>query len=607
MHSQFKFMQDIRNIAIIAHVDHGKTTTVDKLLQAGKLFRDNQETGELILDNIDLERERGITIVSKNVSINYKGTKINIIDTPGHSDFGGEVERVLNMADGCLLLVDAFEGPMPQTRFVLQKAIEIGLKPILVINKVDKPNCRPEEVYEMVFDLMFSLDATEDQLDFPVVYGSAKNGWMSNDWKEQTEDMTALLDAIIEYIPAPEIVEGTPQMLITSLDYSKYVGRIAVGRVHRGTIKEGMPISLCKRDGSIVKTKIKELNTFEGLGRKKVDEVSCGDICAIIGIENFDIGDTIADIEKPEALPTIAIDEPTMSMLFTINDSPFFGKDGKFVTSRHIHDRLISELDKNLALRVEDTDRGDAWLVYGRGILHLSILIETMRREGYELQVGQPTVIIKEINGRKHEPVEQLSINLPEESASKVIDVVTRRKGEMTMMETKNGRVFLEFTIPSRGIIGLNNHILTLSSGEAIMSHRFLEFQEWKGSIEKRNNGSIIASETGNVFAYALDKLQDRGRFFVDPQTDIYAGQVVGESSKEGDLVVNLTKSKKLTNVRASGTDDKAKFAPAIIFSLEEALEYIKGDEYVEVTPKVIRLRKIELDETARKRQSKEN
>ena len=607
MHSQFKFMQDIRNIAIIAHVDHGKTTTVDKLLQAGKLFRDNQETGELILDNIDLERERGITIVSKNVSINYKGTKINIIDTPGHSDFGGEVERVLNMADGCLLLVDAFEGPMPQTRFVLQKAIEIGLKPILVINKVDKPNCRPEEVYEMVFDLMFSLDATEDQLDFPVVYGSAKNGWMSNDWKEQTEDMTALLDAIIEYIPAPEIVEGTPQMLITSLDYSKYVGRIAVGRVHRGTIKEGMAISLCKRDGSIVKTKIKELNTFEGLGRKKVDEVSCGDICAIIGIENFDIGDTIADIEKPEALPTIAIDEPTMSMLFTINDSPFFGKDGKFVTSRHIHDRLISELDKNLALRVEDTDRGDAWLVYGRGILHLSILIETMRREGYELQVGQPTVIIKEINGRKHEPVEQLSINLPEESASKVIDVVTRRKGEMTMMETKNGRVFLEFTIPSRGIIGLNNHILTLSSGEAIMSHRFLEFQEWKGSIEKRNNGSIIASETGNVFAYALDKLQDRGRFFVDPQTDIYAGQVVGESSKEGDLVVNLTKSKKLTNVRASGTDDKAKFAPAIIFSLEEALEYIKGDEYVEVTPKVIRLRKIELDETARKRQSKEN
>lgn len=600
-------MQDIRNIAIIAHVDHGKTTTVDKLLQAGKLFRDNQETGELILDNIDLERERGITIVSKNVSINYKGTKINIIDTPGHSDFGGEVERVLNMADGCLLLVDAFEGPMPQTRFVLQKAIEIGLKPILVINKVDKPNCRPEEVYEMVFDLMFSLDATEDQLDFPVIYGSAKNGWMSVDWKTPTEDMTALLDAIIQYIPAPQILEGSPQMLITSLDYSKYVGRIAVGRVHRGTIKEGMSISLCKRDGSIVKTKIKELNTFEGLGRKKVDRVECGDICAIIGIENFDIGDTVADIENPEALPTIAIDEPTMSMLFTINDSPFFGKEGKFVTSRHIHDRLISELDRNLALRVEDTDRGDAWLVYGRGILHLSILIETMRREGYELQVGQPTVIIKEVDGRKHEPIEQLSINLPEESASKVIDIVTRRKGEMSKMETKNGRVFLEFLIPSRGIIGLNNLILTLSSGEAIMSHRFFEFQEWKGAIEKRNNGSLIASETGNVYAYALDKLQDRGRFFVDPQTDIYEGQVVGESNKEGDLVVNLTKSKKLTNVRASGSDDKARFAPAIIFSLEEALEYIKSDEYVEVTPKSIRIRKIELNETVRKRQSKDN
>ena len=598
-------MQNIRNIAIIAHVDHGKTTTVDKLLQAGKLFRENQDAGELILDNIDLERERGITIVSKNVSINYKGTKINIIDTPGHSDFGGEVERVLNMADGCLLLVDAFEGPMPQTRFVLQKAIEIGLKPILVINKVDKPNCRPEEVYEMVFDLMFSLDATEDQLDFPVIYGSAKNGWMSTDWKTPTEDMTALLDAIIEYIPAPEILEGTPQMLITSLDFSKYVGRIAVGRIHRGSIQEGMAVSLCKRDGSIIKTKIKELNTFEGLGRKKVEKVECGDICALIGIDGFDIGDTIADAENPEPLPTIAIDEPTMSMLFTINDSPFFGKDGKFVTSRHIHDRLISELDKNLALRVEDTDRGDAWLVYGRGILHLSILIETMRREGYELQVGQPTVIIKEVDGRKHEPVEQLSVNLPEESASKIIDVVTRRKGEMTKMETKNGRVFIEFTIPSRGIIGLNNSVLTLSSGEAIMSHRFLEFQEWKGVIEKRNNGSIIAGETGNVFAYALDKLQDRGRFFVDPQTDVYEGQVVGEHSKEGDLVVNLTKSKKLTNVRASGSDDKAKFAPAVIFSLEEALEYIKTDEYVEVTPKSIRLRKIELDENARKRQSK--
>lgn len=600
-------MQDIRNIAIIAHVDHGKTTTVDKLLQAGKLFGEHEETGELILDNIDLERERGITIVSKNVSINYKGTKINIIDTPGHSDFGGEVERVLNMADGCLLLVDAFEGPMPQTRFVLQKAIEIGLKPILVINKVDKPNCRPEEVHEMVFDLMFSLEATEEQLDFPVIYGSAKNGWMSTDWKSPTTDMTALLDAIIEYIPAPVILEGSPQMLITSLDFSKYVGRIAVGRIHRGTLKEGMQVSLCKRDGSIVKTKIKELNTFEGLGRKKVSEVTCGDICALIGIEGFDIGDTIADIEKPEPLPTIAIDEPTMSMLFTINESPFFGRDGKFVTSRHIHERLIAELDRNLALRVEDTDRGDAWLVYGRGILHLSILIETMRREGYELQVGQPTVIIKEVDGRKHEPVEQLSINLPEESASKIIDVVTRRKGDLTMMENKNGRTFLEFTIPSRGIIGLNGLVLTLSSGEAIMTHRFIEFQEWKGPIEKRNNGSLIASETGTVYAYALDKLQDRGRFFVDPQIEIYEGQVVGENTREGDLTVNLTKEKKLTNVRASGSDDKAKFPPAVVFSLEEALEYIKSDEYVEVTPKAIRLRKIILSESERKRLSRKS
>lgn len=599
-------MQNIRNIAIIAHVDHGKTSTVDRLLQAGQLFRDNEDSGELILDNNDLERERGITIVSKNVSINYKGTKINIIDTPGHSDFGGEVERVLNMADGCLLLVDAFEGPMPQTRFVLQKAIEIGLKPIVVINKVDKPNCRPEEVHEMVFDLMFSLDATEDQLDFPVVYGSAKQGWMSLDWKKQTEDLTALLDMIVEYIPAPQILEGTPQMLITSLDFSKYVGRIAVGRVHRGTLKEGMNISLCKRDGTFVKTKIKELHTFEGLGRKRVEEAVCGDICAIIGIEGFEIGDTIADYENPEALPVIAIDEPTMSMMFTINDSPFFGKEGKFVTSRHIHDRLIAELDKNLALRVEDTDRGDAWLVYGRGILHLSVLIETMRREGYELQVGQPTVIIKEIDGKKCEPIEMLSVNVPEESASKIIDVVTRRKGELTMMDTKNERAFLEFSIPSRGIIGLNNVVLTLSSGEAIMSHRFLDFQEWKGPIEKRNNGSIIASETGNAFGYALDKLQDRGRFFVEPQTDIYMGQVVGESNKEGDLVVNLTKAKKMTNVRASGTDDKIKLAPAIIFSLEDSLEYIKADEYVEVTPKSIRLRKIFLDENVRKRQGKQ-
>lgn len=598
-------MQDIRNIAIIAHVDHGKTSTVDKLLQAGQLFRDNEDAGELILDNNDLERERGITIVSKNVSINYKGTKINIIDTPGHSDFGGEVERVLNMADGCLLLVDAFEGPMPQTRFVLQKAIEIGLKPIVVINKVDKPNCRPEEVHEMVFDLMFNLEATEEQLDFPVVYGSAKQGWFSTDYKQPTTDLTALLDMIVEHIPAPKILEGTSQMLITSLDFSKYVGRIAVGRIHRGTLKEGMNISLCKRDGFIVKTKIKELNTFEGLGRKKVEEAQCGDICAIIGIEGFDIGDTIADFENPEALPTIAIDEPTMSMLFTINDSPFFGKEGKYVTSRHIHERLIAELDRNLALRVENTERGDAWLVYGRGILHLSVLVETMRREGYELQVGQPTVIIKEIDGRKHEPVEQLNINVPDESASKIIDVVTRRKGELMMMDSKNDRTFLEFYIPSRGIIGLNNAVLTLSSGEAIMSHRFHEFQEWKGPIEKRNNGSIIASETGNAYAYALDKLQDRGRFFVEPQTDIYMGQVVGESNKEGDLCVNLTKAKKMTNVRASGTDDKAKLAPAVIFSLEDSLEYIKGDEYVEVTPKSIRLRKILLDETSRKRQGK--
>lgn len=600
-------MQDIRNIAIIAHVDHGKTTTVDKLLLAGKLFRENQEVEDLILDNNDLERERGITIVSKNVSINYKNTKINIIDTPGHSDFGGEVERVLNMADGCLLLVDAFEGPMPQTRFVLQKAIEIGLKPIVVINKVDKPNCRPEEVHEMVFDLMFNLEASEEQLNFPVIYGSAKNGWMSTDYTQPTNDMAALLDIIIDKIPAPKIKEGTPQMLITSLDFSKYVGRIAIGRVHRGTLKEGMNITLCKRDGSFVKSKIKELHAFEGLGRAKVKEVKCGDICAIIGVEGFEIGDTIADFDQPEALPTITIDEPTMSMLFTINDSPFFGKEGKFVTSRHIHDRLIAELDRNLALRIEDTDRGDAWLVYGRGILHLSVLIETMRREGYELQVGQPQVIIKEIDGKKCEPIEQLSVNVPEESASKVIDVVTRRKGELLSMETKNERVFLEFNIPSRGIIGLNNLVLTLSSGEAIMSHRFIEFQPWKGVIEKRNNGSIIASDTGNAFAYAIDKLQDRGRFFVEPQTDIYMGQVVGESNKEGDLVVNLTKSKKLTNVRASGTDEKAKLAPAVIFSLEESLEYIKEDEYVEVTPKSIRMRKILLDENARKRQGKAN
>ncbi|MDR1808895.1 MAG: translational GTPase TypA [Prevotella sp.] len=598
-------MQNIRNIAIIAHVDHGKTTLVDKMLVAGQLFRDNQHSGELILDNNDLERERGITILSKNVSINYKGTKINIIDTPGHADFGGEVERVLNMADGCLLLVDAFEGPMPQTRFVLQKAIQIGLKPIVVINKVDKPNCRPEEVYEMVFDLMFSLDATEEQLDFPVIYGSAKQGWMSGDWKKPAADITYLLDAIVQYIPAPKLLEGTPQMLITSLDYSNYVGRIAVGRIHRGELLENQDVALCKRDGTIVKTRIKELNVFEGLGRAKVKQAQCGDICALVGIDGFEIGDTIADVENPEPLAPIAIDEPTMSMLFTINDSPFFGKDGKYVTSRHIHDRLVRELDKNLALRVEPTDNADAWIVYGRGILHLSILIETMRREGYELQVGQPKVIIKEINGEKCEPVESLTINLPEEYASKIIDIVTRRRGELVMMETKNQRTFLEFIIPSRGIIGLNNAALTLSAGEAVIAHRFLSFQPWKGDIEKRLNGSIIASESGNAFAYALDKLQDRGRFFVEPQTDIYMGQIVGEHTKEGDLTVNLTKSKKLTNVRASGTDEKAKLSPAVIFSLEEALEYIKEDEYVEVTPNAIRLRKIYLDENDRKRLAK--
>ena len=599
------FMQNIRNIAIIAHVDHGKTTLVDKMLLAGHLFRDNQQSGELILDNNDLERERGITILSKNVSIKYGDTKINIIDTPGHADFGGEVERVLNMADGCLLVVDAFEGPMPQTRFVLQKALEIGLKPILVINKVDKPNCRPEEVQEEVFDLMFSLEATEEQLNFPTIYGSAKQGWMSDDWKNQTDNIIPLLDAIIKYIPSPEMLEGTPQMLITSLDYSNYVGRIAVGRVHRGKIQNGKDYSLCKRDGSIKKIRIKELNVFEGLGRIKADEVISGDICALVGIDGFEIGDTITDLEKPEPLDPIAIDEPTMSMLFTINNSPFFGQDGKFVTSRHIYERLMRELDKNLALRVEETDNSDSWIVYGRGVLHISVLIETMRREGYELQVGQPQVIIKDVNGVRHEPIEQLTVNLPEESASKIIDIVTRRKGEMISMESKGDRMHMEFIIPSRGMIGLNNIVLTLSAGEAIMAHRFLEFQAWKGEIEKRQNGSIIAGESGNAFAYSLDKLQDRGHFFIHPQTDVYSGQVVGESNKEGDLVVNVTKPKKLTNVRASGTDDKAQLAPPIIFSLEEALEYIKNDEYVEVTPKHMRIRKMLLDENDRKRAKK--
>lgn len=598
-------MQNIRNIAIIAHVDHGKTTLVDKMLLAGHLFRDNQNSGELILDSNDLERERGITILSKNVSINYKGIKINIIDTPGHADFGGEVERVLNMADGCLLLVDAFEGPMPQTRFVLQKALKIGLKPIVVINKVDKPNCRPDEVHEMVFDLMYSLDATEDQLDFPTIYGSAKNGWMSEDWKDQTDSILPLLDCIVENIPAPETLEGTPQMLITSLDYSSYTGRIAVGRVHRGVLKENMNVSLSKRDGSIVKSKIKELHIFEGLGRAKATEVSSGDICALIGIEGFDIGDTICDIENPEPLTPIAIDEPTMSMLFTINDSPFFGKDGKFVTSRHINDRLMKELDKNLALRVHKSENADKWLVYGRGVLHLSVLIETMRREGYELQVGQPQVIYKEIDGKKCEPIEELTINVPEEYSSRIIDMVTRRKGEMVSMENTGERINIEFNMPSRGIIGLRNNVLTASAGEAIMAHRFKEYQPYKGEIERRTNGSIIAMEGGTAFAYALDKLQDRGKFFIFPQEEIYAGQVVGEHCKDGDLVVNVTKSKKLTNMRASGSDDKARIIPPVIFSLEEALEYIKEDEYVEITPKHMRMRKILLDENERKRNAR--
>ncbi len=599
-------MQDIRNIAIIAHVDHGKTTLVDKMMLAGHLFRGDQTNGELVLDNNDLERERGITILSKNVSIVYKDTKINIIDTPGHSDFGGEVERVLNMADGCILLVDAFEGPMPQTRFVLQKALQIGLKPIVVVNKVDKPNCRPEEVYEMVFDLMFSLNATEDQLDFPVVYGSAKNNWMGEDWKTPTGDINYLLDQIIEHIPAPKRLEGTPQMLITSLDYSSYTGRIAVGRVHRGTLTEGMNITLSHRDGSQTRAKIKELHTFEGLGRKRVESVSSGDICAIVGLEAFEIGDTICDFENPEPLPTIAIDEPTMSMVFTINDSPFFGKEGKFVTSRHIHDRLMKELDKNLALRVQKDETTDKWTVFGRGVLHLSVLIETMRREGYELQVGQPQVIYKTINDQRCEPIEELTISVPEKFASKMIDMVTRRKGELTSMETTGDRVNIEFNIPSRGIIGLRTNVLTASAGEAIMAHRFKEYQPYKGDIDRRTNGSMIAMETGTAFAYAIDKLQDRGKFFIFPQEEVYAGQVVGEHAHDNDLVINVTKSKKLTNMRASGSDDKARIVPPIVFSLEEALEYIKEDEYVEITPKSMRMRKIILDELERKRANKQ-
>ena len=600
-------MQDIRNIAIIAHVDHGKTTLVDKMMLAGKLFRDGQDNSGQVLDSNDLERERGITILSKNVSINWKGTKINIIDTPGHSDFGGEVERVLNMADGCILLVDAFEGPMPQTRFVLQKALQIGLKPIVVVNKVDKPNCRPEEVYEMVFDLMFSLNATEDQLDFPVVYGSAKNGWMAEDFNAPTDNIDYLLDKIVEIIPAPKVLEGTPQMLITSLDYSSYTGRIAVGRVHRGTLKEGMNITIAHRDGSMEKTRIKEVHVFEGMGQKKVDEVHSGDICAVVGLEKFEIGDTICDFENPEPLPPIAIDEPTMSMLFTINDSPFFGKEGKFVTSRHINDRLQKELEKNLALRVRPfEDTTDKWIVSGRGVLHLSVLIETMRREGYELQVGQPQVIYKEIDGQKCEPIEELTINVPEEFASKMIDMVTRRKGEMTSMQTLGERVDIEFDIPSRGIIGLRTNVLTASQGEAIMAHRFKEYQPYKGEIVRRMNGSMIAMETGTAYAYSIDKLQDRGKFFIDPGEEVYGGQVVGEHVHDNDLVINVTKAKQLTNVRASGSDEKARVIPKTVMSLEECLEYIKGDELVEVTPKNIRMRKIILDHLERKRNNKD-
>ena len=600
-------MQDIRNIAIIAHVDHGKTTLVDKMLLAGNLFRSNQQTGELMLDNNDLERERGITILSKNVSINYRDTKINIIDTPGHSDFGGEVERVLNMADGCLLLVDAFEGPMPQTRFVLQKALQIGLKPIVVVNKVDKPNCRPEEVYEMVFDLMFELGATEEQLGFPVVYGSAKNNWMGEDYNHPTEDIHYLLDKILEYIPAPTRLEGTPQLLITSLDYSNYTGRIAIGRVHRGTVREGMNITIAHRDDSFEKTKIKEVQTFEGMGRAKVASVDSGDICAVIGLENFEIGDTICDFENPDPLPTIAIDEPTMSMLFAINDSPFFGKEGKFCTSRHINERLEKELQKDLALRVEQGTDTDKWIVSGRGVLHLSVLVETMRREGYEIQVGQPQVIFREVDGVREEPIEELMINVPEEFASKMIDMVTRRKGEMTSMHNMGERVDIEFNIPSRGIIGLRTNVLTASQGEAIMAHRFKEYQPYKGDISRRSNGSMIALEGGTAFAYAIDHLQDRGKFFISPQDEVYAGQIVGEHIHENDLVINVTKAKQLTNMRASGADDKARIIPPTVFSLEEALEYIREDEYVEVTPKSMRMRKIILDHNARKRANRQD
>ena len=596
-------MQDIRNIAIIAHVDHGKTTLVDKMMLAGNLFREGKEIGNQVLDSNDLERERGITILSKNVSSNYKGTQTNLVDPPGRGDGGGEVERVLNMADGCLLLVDAFEGPMPQTRFVLQKALEIGLKPIVVVNKVDKPNCRPEEVYEMVFDLMFALNATEDQLDFPVVYGSAKNGWMGEDYNTPTNDITYLLDKIVEVIPAPEYLEGTPQMLITSLDYSTYTGRIAVGRVHRGKLTEGMNITIAHRDGSKEKTKIKELHTFEGMGHVRTNEVGSGDICAIIGLEHFEIGDTICDFENPDPLPPITIDEPTMSMLFTINDSPFFGREGKWCTSRHISERLQKELEKNLALKVEEMEGyTDRWIVSGRGVLHLSVLIETMRREGYELQVGQPQVIYKEIDGVRCEPIEELTINVPDEFASKMIDMVTRRKGEVTSMESQGERTNIAFDIPSRGIIGLRTNVLTASQGEAIMAHRYKEYQPYKGDISRRVNGSMVAMETGTAFAYAMDTRQEGGKFFIDPGEEVYAGQVVGEHVHDNDLIINVTKAKQLTNVRASGSDEKARIIPKVVMSLEEYLEYIKSDELVEVTPKSIRIRKTILDHNERKR-----
>lgn len=599
-------MQEIRNIAIIAHVDHGKTTLVDRILHQVKLFRDNQDVGDLILDSNDLERERGITILSKNVSVRYKGVKINIIDTPGHSDFGGEVERVLNMADGVLLLVDAFEGPMPQTRFVLQKAIDLHLKPIVVVNKVDKPNCRPDEVQEAVFDLMFNLGATEDQLDFPTAFGSSKQGWMSDDWKKPAEDVSYLLDLIIEHIPKAEYREGTPQMRITSLDYSSYVGRIAVGRLLRGKLKMGMPVSLVKRDGSIRKSKIKELYLFEGLSKEKCKtEVYAGDIVALMGIEDFEIGDTVADLENPEGLPSIKIDEPTMSMLFTINNSPFFGKEGKYVTSRHLRDRLYHETEKNLALRVEETNSPDAYLVFGRGILHLSILVETMRREGYEFQLGQPKVIIKEIDGVKNEPIESLTVLVPENFSGRVIDIVTLRKGEFLTMEPKNDRMFLEFDIPSRGIIGLRNSILTATEGEAVIAHRFKAFEPWKGEIKTKANGALISMETGISIPYAIWKLTDRGKFYIHSNEEVYAGQVIGENSRAGDIVVNVNKGKKLTNMRASGSDDKVLIPPPLTFSLEEYMEIIHKDEYLEVTPRSLRLRKILLNETERKRSNK--